>query len=163
MCSNALRWRARHLEEFLGVASIDSYRLAVSPAYRLLVFGVMLVMSLFGAGMIVSAVRGTSEDLPLLVVVLWCSALVWNWHVLLGIPYEIRFETANRISFVSLARTVTLSTADLRSIKPYGGAVGFYLLRHDGGKIRLLSQFTGFHEIVSRIKAANPNFDIVGI
>jgi hypothetical protein len=46
----------------LGVASIDSYRLAVSPAYRLLVFGVMLAMSLVGAGMIVSRIKAANPN-----------------------------------------------------------------------------------------------------
>jgi hypothetical protein len=80
-----------------------------------------------------------------------------------GIPHEIRFEAGNRISFVSLARALTVSAADIRSIKPYGGAGGIYVLRYNAGKIRLLSQFSGFNEIVSRIKAANPRFDVVGI
>jgi hypothetical protein len=54
--------------------------------------------------------------------------------------------------------------ADLRSIKVYGGGGGgLYVLRHTAGKIRMLVQFTGFLEAVSRIKAANPQFETVGI
>jgi hypothetical protein len=121
----------------------------------------MILMSLFGIGLIVSALLG-SKDPPLIVVALWCGVLAWNWYVLLTIPYEIRFDSGSRLSFRSLARTLTVSPLAIRSIKPYGGAVGFFILRHDGGKIRLLSQFTGFHEIISRIKTENPDIQIVG-
>jgi hypothetical protein len=142
---------------------LTKYRLTLPTAYRFLVFGVMTLMSLVGFGIVVSAIRGSSQGPPLPFALLWCGAVAWNWYVLLGVPYEIRFDSDNRISFVSLARTTTLTASDIRSIKPYGGGVGFYVLRHDGGKIRLLSQFTGFHEVVSRIKRANPRFETVGI
>ena len=145
------------------MASTDVYKLALPTAYKYLVLGVMSMLSLVGIGMIVSAVRGAPEGPPLPFLVVWCAVLAWNWHVLLGIPYEIRFETADRVSFVGLARTTTLTVSEIDSIKPYGAGGGFYVLRHTGGKIRLVGQFTGFHEVISRMKAANPRFETVGI
>jgi hypothetical protein len=123
----------------------------------------MVAMSLVGLGLIVAALRGTPEGPPAFVAVLWCAALAWNWNVLLRIPYEIRFESADAISFVALARTTQLLATDIRSIKPYGTGSGLYVLRHNGGKIRLVPQFTGFHEVISRVKAANPQLEVVGI
>lgn len=104
---------------------LTKYRLTLPTAYRFLVFGVMTLMSLVGFGIVVSAIRGSSQGPPLPFALLWCGAVAWNWYVLLGVPYEIRFDSDNRISFVSLARTTTLTASDIRSIKPYGGGVGF--------------------------------------
>jgi len=64
---------------------------------------------------------------------------------------------------VALRRTTTVSAAELHSIKPYRGGGGLCVIRHERGKIRLLAQITGLHEVISRIKTANPNFEVVGI
>ncbi len=126
-------------------------------------FVAMGVMSVVGVGFLISILAGTVNDRPLIVViVVWCAILAWHWSVLLRVPYEIRFEF-DRISFVALARTSSLNVADIRSIKPYASGGGVYVLRHSDGKIRLMSQFTGFHEVIARIKAANPHVDVVGI
>jgi len=66
-------------------------------------------------------------------------------------------------SFVTLRRTETLSMASLQSIKLYRNTVGFYVIRHSARKIRVLAQFTGFHEVISRIKATNPGLEVEGI
>ena len=145
------------------MASTDVYKLALPTAVKYFAVGVMAMLSLFGIGMIVWAVRGMLEGPPLPFLVLWCAALAWNWYVFLGLPHEIRFESADRVSFVALARTATLRVTDIDSIKPYWAGGGLYVLRHTGGTIRLLAQFTGFHEVISRIKAANPRFETVGI
>ena len=142
--------------------SRDVYRLAVPVSYRIFVFGLMAVMSLAGLLLVVFAVRDSAGP-SVFIVVAWCAVLAWNWNVLLRIPYEIRFESADAIAFVALAGTTAVRVTDIRSIKPYGAAGGLYILRHTRGKIRLLSQFTGFHEVISRIKAANPQLTIVGI
>jgi len=141
----------------------DVYKLAVSRGYTFFVFGIMGVMSALGVGLFVGAFRGSPDGPPIIVVVLWCVVLAWNWTVLLGLPYQIRFESADQLSFVSLARTTTLAPSEILSLKPLGMGGGFYVLRHNGGTIWILVQFTGFHEIVSRIKAANPRFEVVGI
>lgn len=114
--------------------------------------------------MIWGVIRGSPKAPPLPFAALWCAALAWQWYVLLGIPYEIRLHSPDSISFVALRRTSTLAAFDIYSIKPYGGmGGGFYVLHHKGGKIRLLVQFTGFYEVLSRIKATNPAFETVGI
>jgi hypothetical protein len=144
------------------VSSTDVYRLAISTGYKVLVFATMIGFSLVGLTMIVLALRSHDPGMfPFAVV--FCAALVWNWHVLLGIPYEIRFEGPGQISFVALRRTTRVSADELHSIKPYRGGGGLYVIRHERGKIRLLAQITGLHEVISRIKTANPNFEVVGI
>ena len=140
----------------------DVYRLAMPTGYRVLGITAMVVLSLLGVGMLVMALmNGGTVHLPFILFL--CAALAWNWYVLLGIPYEIHFETPSLLSFVSLRGTTSLPAAKLHSLKPYRGGGGFYVLHHEGGKIRVIAQITGFHEAIVRIKAANPNFEVVGI
>jgi hypothetical protein len=62
----------------------DKYTLSVPPAYRILVFGTMILFSLMGVGMIVAALRRGPETVPLPFAVFWCAALIWNWYGLLN-------------------------------------------------------------------------------
>ena len=130
-------------------------------SHRVLVIAGMVAMSLFGLVLLVMTL--SSSGAWFLFMLMWCAALWWNWSIVLGIPYEIRFDAPGRVSFVALRGTTSLSAAQLHSLKPYGGGVGFYLLRHQGGKIRMIAQITGFHEAIARIKTANPSFEVVGI
>lgn len=144
------------------MASSDVYRLTLSLPYRILIFGVITLMSMAGIAMIVSAVSGYQNGPPLPVAVLWSAIVFWNWLFVLRIPYEIRFEPGDQISFVALTHTKKLRLTDLRSLKLEGGG-NFYVLRHREGKFRILIHFTGVYEVVSRIKGANPDFETVGI
>jgi hypothetical protein len=148
------------------MVSTNVYRLHFPLLQRIIVFGTMGIMSLVGVGLIVAATLNRLGGTPVPVLLLWLAAVGWNWFVLLGIPYEIRFESADRVSFKALARTATVNASEIQSIKPYGGGFGsgpLFILRHDGGKIRLVAQFTGFHEVISRIKAAHPGIEVIGI
>lgn len=142
----------------------DVYRLAISPYYRNLTFGLLVFFSLFGLGLLIAVARSHEGGFPgLPMAVFFCAATAWNWYVTLTMPHEIRFESTNRIRFRALARTTTLNVESLRSIKPLGGGGGIYVLEHDGGKLWLLSQFTGFHEVITRIRAVHPGMEVRGI
>jgi hypothetical protein len=141
----------------------DVYRLAMPTGYRVLVVTCMVVLSLFGVGMLVMTLTGGVRSVHLPLILFWCAALAWNWYILLGIPYEIRFEAPGLLSFVSLRGTTSLAVTTLHSLKPYRGGGGVYVLHHEGGTIRVIAQITGFHEAVTRIKAINPDFEVVGI
>jgi hypothetical protein len=163
-----MRWsrrtaaRADFFSNEAAVSQRDVYTLAISRGYVVFAVAILIALTCAGVVLLFLSLRGGSDELPLPFPVLLCAAMAWNWHVLLGIPYEIRFENARRMSFVSLRKTTTLSAEELQSLKlTFAG--GFYVLRHDGGKIHLHPRFTGFHEVISRIKAANPKFETVGI
>jgi hypothetical protein len=136
----------------------------MSPYYRNLTFGLLVFFSLFGLGLLIAVARSQEGGFPgLPMAVFFCAATAWNWYVTLTMPHEIRFESTNRIRFRALARTTTLNVESLRSIKPLGGGGGIYVLQHDGGKLWLLSQFTGFHEVITRIRAVHPGMEVHGI
>jgi hypothetical protein len=148
------------------MASTDVYRLHFPLLQRVIVFGTMGIMSLVGVGLIVAAALDHVGGMPVPFLLLWLGALGWNWYVLVGIPYEIHFESSDRVSFKALARTATLNASEIQSIKLFGGGFGsgpLFILRHDGGKIRLVAQFTGFHEIISRLKTAHSDIEVIGI
>jgi hypothetical protein len=146
------------------MTTVDTYKLAMSPLQRGFVLGMQVLMSLIGVGMILALLLGGSSEWPALVVMapVWCGITFWNWRVLLRMPYEIHFLSPDQISFIALGGTTSLSASHIYSFKPYRGGGGFYTLSHPAGELRLFIQFTGFHEVVARVKAANPRFEVVG-
>ena len=93
----------------------DVYRLATPTGYRVLVVTCMVVLSLFGVGMLVLALTSGVRSMHLPLSLFWCAALAWNWYILLGIPYEIRFEAPGLLSFISLRGTTSLAATKLHS------------------------------------------------
>jgi hypothetical protein len=100
----------------------DVYRLAMPMSHRVLVIAGMVAMSLFGLVLLVMTLSSSGAWFPFMLM--WCAALWWNWSIVLGIPYEIRFDAPGRVSFVALRGTTSLSAAQLHSLKPYGVASG---------------------------------------
>ena len=145
------------------MSSTDVYRLAVPTGQVVLTLTVLGLFSLFIAGMLVWALVTGEGGMHIPLMVFVCAGSGWKWYVLLGIPDKIRFHEPDELSFVSLRGATTLSIATLHSVTPYRRGGGFYVLRHADGKIRLFTQITGFHEAISRIKAVNRNFEVVGI
>jgi hypothetical protein len=146
------------------VTVVDTYKLAMSPLQRGLLVGMQVLMSFVALGLLLALLLGQSSEwspLPIMAP-FWCGITIWNWRVLLRMPYEIHFLSPTQISFVALGGTTTLSASEIYSLKPYRGGGGFYTLCHGDGELRLFIQFTGFHEVISRIKAANPRFEVVG-
>jgi hypothetical protein len=145
------------------MSSTDVYRLAVPTGQVVFGFTLLALLSLCFAGLLVLALVRAEGGMHVPLTVFVCAGLGCNWYVLLGIPYEIRFHEPDQLSFIALRGATTLSIAKLQSIRPHRRAGGFYVLRHQDGKIRLFAQITGFHEAITRIKSANPNFEVVGI
>ena len=111
--------------------------------------------------MITMTLRGSENVPPPFVTVIWTAILAWNWFVVLGIPHTIEFNGPNDIVFISLRKTVRTSAAAIESVKSANGSM--FVVRYDGGKIRLFQQFTGFYKFLAAIEAANPRFETRGI
>lgn len=137
-------------------------KLDLPLSYRVLLFGVMLLMTIIAIALLVTTLGGGSEaGPPVAVIVVWCGFMAWNWYFLLGIPYRIELNGPEEIVFISLRKTVRTSAASIKSVKTSGNNI--YVLRYDGGKIRLVQQFTGFYKLLAIIEAANPLFETRGI
>ena len=93
---------------------------------------------------------------------LWLFAVGLIWFKILTIPHRIEVLPDGLATFVSIARRIQVAPHDVESIKPAGNQIGFYVLRHAGGKVLLVGQFDGFHEFLSNLKAANPRVELRG-
>jgi hypothetical protein len=90
-----------------------------------------------------------------------CHSL-WKCLWVLSLPHKIMFHQDGTIEFISVLRRRSVLARDVVSIKPEGTAYGFLVVRTARSKIRLLAQFDGFHDFLTRLKAINPTVELRG-
>jgi hypothetical protein len=99
---------------------------------------------------------------PLPVALLFVGVLVVNAAWMLSIPHRMILHQDGTIEFISVLRQRVIRAAEIDSIKPEGTTYGFVILRAGRAKVRLLTQFDGFHDFLTRLKAMNPGIELRG-
>jgi hypothetical protein len=119
----------------------------------------------FGIGLVEGFVR---EPQPIAVVILfvgWITLLlgliVW---CLTRLPTRITLSE-QAITFQTVLRRFEIPVEAVISVKvlwsdPWGGMP---MLRHKGGKVRLISAMEGFYDFLGRLKEINPMIEIRGL
>jgi hypothetical protein len=136
--------------------TVKHYELQSKIIYGLFAIAMPLALVVFGAFWIYLAF---AQSGPGWFGVLWFALVLYGCYQSLWMPYRIEVTESGLIRFIGI-RTTTVLTNDVVSVRSVGG--GFLELRHRGGKLRLLQQFTGFHEFLSELKQANPSVEVRG-
>ena len=138
------------------------YKLYLSPGVKLqLGFG---GLALAGAGFAMIGVpllvRSPKAPPPLFGVFFLgvICILLFNF---LSLPHRITLAPDGAVEFRSILRRRVLRIEEIRSIKP-SSHLGFFLVRTDGAKIRLLAQFDNFHDFLTRLQAINQTIELRG-
>ena len=84
--------------------------------------------------------------------------LLW----ILSVPTLITLAGDGTVEFICRWRKWTMRAEAIQSIKPEGGHFGIFVVRTDRGKIRILAQFDGFHDFLTRLKARHPAVELRG-
>ena len=66
------------------------------------------------------------------------------------------------MEFVSVLRRLTVRADEIKSIKPEGTQLGFFMVRTERRKIRILGQFDGFHDFLAQLQARHPGVELRG-
>lgn len=140
----------------------------IYPLYLSLFLKILMVLILIlftGVGIFLlwyTTVHAGDSVPPPLLAVAWLTATLLPWIWILTIPYRIRVDDLGVIELKSLVRTRTLNPADIISIQPDATQLGFLILKHSKGKIRLIHQFDGFHEFLNHLRVVNPSITLRG-
>jgi hypothetical protein len=107
--------------------------------------------------------RKSMQDLPSLVFSFSLLGMtIWGLSLATRIPHTIHYRDDHFCEFLSSARKIVVSPLDIISIRPWGGGIGFFSVRHRNGTIIILNQFDGFHELINLIKSRNAQVEIRG-
>ena len=113
-----------------------------------------------GAGWIYLAATRPKQNAPVWFGVAWLAAVLIACYQQTRMPHRIEVTDTGLINFVGMFTQTTIAPQDIISVKAVSG--GFVQVKHRGGKIRMLHQFTRFHEFLNELKRVNPNVEIRG-
>ncbi len=139
------------------------YKLYLQPGMKLVLVAVFIAMAGIGvAVVIVPAYLHAPKAPPRLVGLMPLAIIVIYLLWCLNLPYRITLAGDGTVEFISLLRRRAVRADEIRSIKPEGGQLGFFVVRTDRTKIRLLAQFDGFHDFLNRLQARHPGVELRG-
>jgi hypothetical protein len=140
------------------------YKLYLQPGMKLVLGLVFIAFGGIGAAIALSPslFQGSKGAPPPLVGVLLLAILGLYLGLILCLPYRITLAEDGTVEFISVLRRRTFRAEEIKSIKPAGSQFGFLLVRTDRGKIRLLAQFDGFHDFLTRLEALRPGVELRG-
>ena len=145
---------------------MKTYKLYISRASVVFMLLFLTILTLLVPVLFLLNFDNPNNRPPGFLIIPWLLIMAWNWWAYLRIPYQIKVFDDGGIEFKSLIQNTVIRNADMFSIRPYGGKLGwgngFYVIKHRNGKIHIIQQFTGFYEFLSLLKSTNPNFQIIG-
>ena len=101
-----------------------------------------------------------NQNVPAWFLVAWLAAALFGCYHQMTMPYRIEVTDTGLIQFVGVFSKKIVASQDIVSVKAVAG--NFVEIKHTSGKVRLLQQFTGFHEFLTDLKRANQNVQIRG-
>lgn len=139
------------------------YRLYLSWQMKLLIVVPGIVLLAVSIGFFVASAWGVGQNAPpwFIGFLPLFGLLIFFLQVALH-PYRIVWREMGTVDFVSWARTRSIRPEDFVSIIPDSMQLAQLRIKHRGGSFRLLPQFDGFHEFLTRLKAANPSIELRG-
>ena len=124
-----------------------------------LIFLVLVAVLLFSG--IIKDKRGQGP--PWFMGVFFLAVAGFNgYFYVLRVPYRLEVTDDGHVEFVSLVRRKRVAAREIQSIAPDSGQVGFFTIKTDQGKIRILNQFDDFHEFITWLKTNNPSVELRG-
>jgi hypothetical protein len=137
--------------------------LYLQPGMKLLLVGILVVMVVIGVTLTGwPLLKPGPKAPPLPFGLIWVVIAVVYLLYFLSLPHRITFAEDGTVEFISLLRRRTVRAEEIQSIKPAGSQFGFFMVRTGQGKIRLLAQFDGFHDFLTRLQARNPGVELRG-
>ena len=139
------------------------YKLYLQPGMKLVL--VLVLIAFVGMGLAIAVLPSLFQSPkapPPLVGLIFLVFIVVYLLWILGLPHRITLAGDGSIEFTSVLRRQTVRADEIKSIKPEGTQFGFFMVRTDRSKIRILAQFDGFHDFLARLQAMHPNVELRG-
>jgi hypothetical protein len=138
------------------------YKLYLQPGMKLVLVLVLIAFIGMGLAIELPSLLQSPKAPPPMVGLIFLVFIVVYLLWMLGLPHRITLAGDGSIEFTSVLRRQTVRADEIKSIKPEGYKFGFFMVRTDRSKIRILAQFDGFHDFLARLQAMHPNVELRG-
>jgi hypothetical protein len=139
------------------------YKLYLQPGLKLILALVLAAMLMFGIGLTSWSLWWPNAKAPPLPFgLIWFAISAIYLIYFLRLPHRISLNEDGTVEFISILRQRTVRADEIKSIQPEGTQFGFFMVRTERGKIRILAQFDGFHDFLARLQARHPGVELRG-
>jgi len=141
---------------------VATYRLEVPRSARLLGGAALALLAAAGLVLLMLALGSPTSPAWLLVfALLWLAGTLAIGKEVLSFPSRLELGADGVLRFVCPTRIVKVPLSTIRTIRP--GPLGFLVVMHDRGSVRLPARPAGLEDLVLRIRAASTRAVIVGV
>jgi hypothetical protein len=141
-----------------------AYRVTgTSLVYRYLLIGIVTLVLAVLLYMTTPMFLSSKDVVVMVILGVWGLALLRYWVYLLDMPHRVRCTAEGSLEFVSLVRRRVVPASSILSIKVPTVHSGYLKFRTARKKnISMINHVDGLHELVGRIKKANPDLETRG-
>ncbi len=138
------------------------YKLYLQPGMKLVLFLVPAALIGGGTAVIVWSLWFHAAKAPWPIGLIWLAVAVAYLFYFLSLPHRITLSEDGTVEFVGLLRRLSVRADEIQSIRPQGAKFGFFTVRTARGNIKILAQFDGFHDFLTRLEALHPGVELRG-
>jgi hypothetical protein len=148
----------------MEIQLMKTYNLYIQRSLKILIVVVLMVLLLVALLLFSGVLKDKhGQGPPWFMGVFFLVVAGFNgYYYVLRVPHRIDVTEDGHIEFISLVRRKRLTAREISSIAPDAGQAGFFTIKTDQGKIRILNQFDGFHEFLLWLKTNNPSVELRG-
>jgi len=138
------------------------YNLYLSPSLKIMLILMLAIFVGLSIFMLIFPFTFKNQSgPPAFLGFFWVVVVAWNLFWFFRIPHKIILYKDGYVEFVSVLRKVKVQASEIKSIKPEGPTYGFLVVKAQK-KIRILSQFDDFHDLISKLRIQNPSIVLRG-
>jgi hypothetical protein len=142
--------------------ALATYPVEVPWSVRLLGGAALALLAAAGVVLLVLALGSpTSPAWLLAFALLWLAGTLAVGKQILSFPSRLELGADGVLRFVCPTRIVKVPLSTIRTIRP--GPLGFLVVTHDRGSLRLPARPTGLEDLLLRVRAASTRAVIVGV
>lgn len=143
---------------------MKTYNLYIQRSLKIMIVVVLVVLLLIALLLLSGLLKDKrGQGPPWFMGVFFLAVAGFNgYFYVLRVPHRIDVSDDGHIEFISLVGRKRLTAREIFSIAPDSGQVGFFTIKTDQGKIRILNQFDEFHEFIVWLKTNNPSVELRG-
>lgn len=139
---------------------MKTYPLEPSPATRVQWLVPPILALLFPILVVLMSREKNGPPWPLAVIPLAMGTALLL--LTLRMPTRIEVSDDGAMEWIAPLRRIRVLPSEVLAIAPDRRGQGYFLLTHGSGRFRFLNQFTGFHELLTDLKRANPSVELRG-
>ena len=95
--------------------------------------------------------------------IVWSIVVIWVVTFILRMPKSIEYDpVSKKMVFISIFNRKEIKASSVLMVKSTLFTNGYIKIFHDSGKIIMINNIDGFHELINEIKTVNPNIDTKG-